>query len=53
MRALTLDEKITLKGLIAGHKAFHGSLPMLTMPDALFYWSILYGKSISVYYKYL
>lgn len=50
MRALSLDEKITIKGKLA-RKGLH--LPELTMEDALFYWSRCFGyKSIKYYYLY-
>lgn len=51
MRALTLDEKISLKGVFARRGV--SPLPCLTMEDALFYWSYLFGyKSIKFYYLY-
>ena len=52
MRALTLDEKITIKGLLARKPGFSG--PLLAkagMREMLHYWRMCYGKSIALYYK--
>lgn len=49
MRALTLDEKISIKGKLA-RKGLR--LPELTMEQALFFWNICYGRSIKYFYLY-
>jgi hypothetical protein len=50
MRPLTLNEKISLKGIFAKRGLI---LPKLTMPSAVHFWDMLFGyKPISKYYKY-
>lgn len=49
MRKLTLDEKISLKGMIA-NKGIKGMAGM-DMKAILHYWYICYGRSIAEWYK--
>ncbi len=44
MRNLTLDEKISMKGLFSRKGIVK---PELTMEDTLFYWGICFGKVIT------
>ena len=48
MRQLTLNEKISIKGLL---QAKGVNIPKLTMKEALFFWRQLYGISISKWFK--
>ena len=48
MRQLTLDEKISLKGLFA-RKGI--KIPRLTMRHALILWKACYGSSIANWFK--
>ena len=51
MRQLTLDEKITLKGIFARRGLHH--ILRLTMADAVLQWNILFGYlPISKYYLF-
>lgn len=52
MRALTLDEKITLKGLLYARGVAPQNLVKLDMAQARFWWPRLYGRSISQYWRY-
>lgn len=53
MRDLTLDEKITLKGLIARKPGFSGTSNFVkcSMKDMLMWWRWCYGISIACYTK--
>lgn len=53
MRELTLDEKITLKGLIASKPGFAGTVNFVkaTMKDMVMWWGQCYGSAISGYSK--
>jgi len=52
MRKLTLDEKITLKGLLARKPGFSGpTVAKAGMRDILFWWRWCYGSSITDYAK--
>jgi hypothetical protein len=48
MRNLTLDEKISFKGIFAKKGLV---LPKLGMKQALFFYGICYGNSIAHWYK--
>jgi hypothetical protein len=50
MRALTLDEKISLKGILARYGVPPGALATLTTATALYYWHKISGKSIAQWY---
>ncbi len=49
MRKLTLDEKISFKGLLA-LKGIN-EIPKLDMESLLFYWNICYGRVIINWYN--
>lgn len=51
MRNLTIDEKITLKGIL--HRYNIMRIPKLTMRQAIHYWNYISGKSIAYYPKKL
>jgi len=49
MRALTLDEKISLKGIFQ----FHGlTIPALDMQCAVFFWGLACGWKITKWHLY-
>lgn len=50
MRQLTLDEKISLRGLFA-RKGF--KVPKLDMRSALLFWRMCYGCSIAYWFRIL
>jgi hypothetical protein len=50
MRKLTLNEKISLKGIFK-HKGRAGHLNALNMQEAVFIWGLMFGRSILYWYK--
>jgi hypothetical protein len=54
MRDLTLHEKISIKGcLVKKFGSGHREVAMLDMRSAIHYWTMLFGKSIAEYWRYL
>lgn len=51
MRKLTLNEKISIKGILSKRWNIQ-PLPRLTMSGALHFWAMCGGKSIAQYFKF-
>lgn len=53
MRQLTLNEKISIKGVLVRYGLSRESLLRLDMESAIWFWSRCTGTSISKYHLYL
>lgn len=52
MRELTLNEKITIKGILHARGVPISYLRKANMSAVMFYWSMFFRGSIKFYYKY-